>query len=83
MNTNISTKYNKINPVNNVITKTGKIVIRNVPIGIIRALRFQSEKSGDSKRDMGSVGFESYKAIKYYLSNAKKINVANIEKSCL
>lgn len=80
MNTNMSTKYNRINPVNNCISKKGKIVIRNVPVGVIRTLKMLSEKSGDSKRITGSIGAEAYKAIRYYLV-AKNINVANMEKS--
>jgi hypothetical protein len=80
---NMSTKYNGINPVVSVISKTGKLVIKNVPVGIIRALRTQSEKAKDSKRNCGSAANEGLKAIYYYLDTVKKVNVKNIIKSGL
>lgn len=79
---NISTKYNKLNPVRNVVSKTGKIVIRNVPVGIIKTLLFHSQEAGDSIRTIGgSASREAYKAILYYLEHAKKVNVKEILKS--
>jgi hypothetical protein len=79
---NMSTKYNNINPVQNVISYTGKIMIRNVPVKIIKALLHHSEIAGDSVRTIsGSAGNEAYKAILYYLEHCKKVNVKNILKS--
>lgn len=78
----MSTKYNGINPVQNVISDTGKIVIRNVPVKIIKALLHHSELAGDSVRTIsGSAGNEAYKAVLYYLEYSKKVNVKNILKS--
>jgi hypothetical protein len=81
---NMSTKYTNINPPKSFMSKTGKIVIRNVPVGIIRALLCHSQQAGDSIRKIGgSASREGYKAILYYLENAKKVNVKNILKSGL
>jgi hypothetical protein len=81
MKQNMSTKYTNNNPVKSFISNTGKIVIHNVPIGIIRALRHHSELSKDSVRDTGSTGHEAYKAVIYYLKCVKKVNVDAIIKS--
>lgn len=79
---NMSTRYNGVNPVQNAISDTGKIVIRNVPIKIIRSLLHHSELSGDSVRKIGgSASKEGYKAVLYYLEHCKKVNVKNILKS--
>lgn len=80
---NMSTNYNNKNAVNNVLTKTGKIVIRNVPVGIIRALVTQSQKANDSIRKIGgSASKEGYKAILQYLES-KKVNTKKIIESGL
>jgi len=81
---NISTKYTNKNNPESFMVPYGKIVIRNVPKGIIRALRHQSELAGDSKRtSLGSVSAEGLKAVLYYLKHEKKVNVDNIIKSCV
>jgi hypothetical protein len=78
---NMSTKYTGHNMPESFISSKRKIVIHNVPIGIIRAMRHHSEMSGDSVRDTGSISKEAYKAIRYYLKYAKHVNVDEIEKS--
>lgn len=77
----MSTKYTNRNHPESFISNKRKIVVHNVPIGIIRALRHHSEISSDSVRDTGSIGHETYKAIIYYLRHAKKVNVDELEKS--
>ena len=78
----MSTKYNKINPVRNVISKTGKIMIRGVPVGIIKTLLYHSQETGDSVRKIGgSASKEGYKAILYYLEHAKNVKIKEIIKS--
>jgi hypothetical protein len=80
---NISTKYTNKNQPNSFVSKTGTIVIRNVPKGIIRALVLQSQKANDSIRVIGgSASKEGYKAIIEYLDK-RKVNTKEIIKSML